>query len=712
MIQDFGKLLGVSITNTGVRRPVREGAGLPSHPHLRCGSGSTLGAYLLGLRRFRECLLRRSGVRGFLLGGCLLLVLASGFALAAQDRGSPVGGSGTEALPTDSADLRERAREIQARFEGYREARIPPATVSGPGAPCDERIGRFCLRHGGDDAPIPPEPPEVGLARNETLRDLAAVAERIPGDGWVLAQRVYYLLEAGNIRAAESLVRRCEGPEEWWCDALLGYVLHQSGRFISSDSAFSTALTAMPADVREWYRTPEFVVDEDGSELFEDAGPDARADLWTRLWLLSDPLYLVEGNDRLTAHLARKTLVRIRQGSLTAYGLPFDEDRDLEELNVRYGGEVGYERIQSTGGAGAGVPLDIRRMVDTRRIVGRHPPDDREYLPTSDFLEDPAEIPPGAWTLDEPEPRTGYVAPYARNVRPLAAQVARFRRGDSLLVVTSYRPASSASAEQGSPSGAEDRPPSEPAPSDEPANPFAAFGPEPDPAPGSDSNAAGNGASQTPTDGSGNRPEGPVESGLFLLDWDGRPVHESRSDRPEGVVTARVPDGEYVLGLEVWEEEASRAWRVRQGLRQATLAPGQSAVSDLLFLDRSGTLPESLDEALPRTLPSIRVDAGGTFTVAWEVYGLRPGETAEVTLGFTRGEPTLLQRVGEYLRLVEPEEPVEIRFEDRAPDRLGTVFRALDVDVPSFEPGVYTLNLEIQLSGRTPMVTSRRLVVE
>lgn len=617
-------------------------------------------------------------------------------------------------LPTDSVELRERAHEIQARFEAYREARIPPATVLGRGSPCDERIGRFCLRHDGDDAPIPAEPPELGLARSQTLGELGAIADRIPGDGWVLAQRIFYLVESGNLRGAESLARQCAGPRGWWCDALLGYVLFQGtplargSRLAAADSAFAAAFEAAPPDVREWYRTPEYVLGEEGRELFEDAEPEERSALRTRLWLLSDPLYLLDGNDRLTAHLARKTLVRIRRGTMTPYGLPFDEDRDLEELNVRYGGEVGYERIQSTGRAGAGVPLDIRNMMDTRRIVGRHPPDDREYLPTGEFLEDPAEIPPGAWTLDEPEPRTGYAAPYARDVSSLAAQVARFRREDSLLVVAAYRPASSAPMRLAGSGGAGDGAGTDPELSDGPTNPFAAFGPEPEPEP----DANGGGPGSAPSDDALPGPDGPVESGFFLLDWDGRPVHESRSNESAGVVTARVPDGEYVLGLEVWEEEASRAWRVRQGLRQESLAQGQSAVSDLLFLEESASLPESLQEAIPRTLPSIRVAAGGAFTVAWEVYGLRPGETAEVTLGFTRGEPGLLQRVGEYLRLVEPDEPVEIRFEDRAPDRLGTVFRALDVDVPSFEPGVYTLNLEVQLEGRTPMVTSRRLLVD
>ena len=34
------------------------------------------------------------------------------------------------------------------------------------------------------------------------------------------------------------------------------------------------------------------------------------------LWMLSDPLYLVEGNDRKTEQYARQVLIRIREGAV------------------------------------------------------------------------------------------------------------------------------------------------------------------------------------------------------------------------------------------------------------------------------------------------------------------------------------------------------------------------------------------------------------
>ncbi|NIP58867.1 MAG: hypothetical protein GWM92_11160, partial [Gemmatimonadetes bacterium] len=538
------------------------------------------------------------------------LVLLPGARATAQAPPDPA----DDSLPTDSAALRELAEETQARFESYRESRIPPAMqgIRRPG--CDERVGRFCLRHQGDEEPVPPEPIEVGLARNEILGTLRRIGERIPGDPWVLGHRVFYLGEKGDWRTAESLPRTCDGPPEWWCGALLGWILHHTGRTVEAQEVFRTAIAGMPPEVAAEYGSPEYLLDSEGRALFEDADDGRRENLWERLWLLSDPLYLEEGNDRLTAHWARRTLVRIRRGSFTPYGIPFDAD--LAELNVRYGGERGWERVMTPTGFGGG-------LRDTRRVIGRHHPDAREYLPEGSFLEDPAEIPPGAWTLDEWEPRTGYAAPYALEMEPLRAQVARFRRGDSLLVVGSYRPGRS----RPEPRRVADRP--APRERERARNPFL---PPPD-----DGSRGGS------EDGGGSEvgPVGPVESGLFLLEWDGTAVHVERAEAAREVVTARVPNGEYVFGLEVREIDASRAWRTRQGLRQDSLALGQAAVSDLLFLRKEGEPPESLEEALPRVRPEIRVTAGDAFTVAWELYGMLPGETARVVLGFTRGEPGL-----------------------------------------------------------------------
>ena len=85
--------------------------------------------------------------------------------------------------------------------------------------------------------------------------------------------------------------------------------------------------------------------------------------------------------------------------------------------------------------------------------------------------------------------------------------------------------------------------------------------------------------------------------------------------------------------------------------------PGLAAISDLLILQGGGEVPTSLDEALPSALPAVRIDAGDAFKVAWELYGLRVGESARVRIGANPARTGLGRRLGEFLRLWNPTSP-------------------------------------------------------
>jgi hypothetical protein len=110
-------------------------------------------------------------------------------------------------------------------------------------------------------------------------------------------------------------------------------------------------------------------------------------------------------------------------------------------------------------------------------------------------------------------------------------------------------------------------------------------------------------------------------------------------------------------------------------------------------------------------MPGVCIRPGDRMVLAWEVYGLRPGDRATVTIGFSEGRPSLLRRFGEFLRIVEPEAPVLLSYEDAGPDALGTVFRSVGMELPELDPGEYTLHVEIGLVGREPMVLSRRVEI-
>ena len=574
----------------------------------------------------------------------------------------------------DSTALLESAKEEQQKFERYRESRLPPEW-SGYGGTCDAIVGRMCLRHGDGEEPEPaPLPVEVELARTDLLRTLSNVGSRIPGDNWVMGQRVYYLVEQKEWFQAESLTRRCQTPDEWWCLALQGYILQSQGLSIEAEPVFEDAIDKMTAEERSRWLALDYLLDDEAKELFEEADPADQESLRRLVWLLGDPLYLVEGNDREVEQHTRQTLIRIREGAENAYELPWDAD--LEELVLRYGGEIGWERgrVQRRS-----TNLDLS---DNRHIIGRHRPHSREFLPTGGFLTDPPGIPVRAWEIDDLAPRTGYAPYYAPIVTTMDAQVARFRRGDSLLVVAGYQPPQTAARPAPSVRNT--------APSDDPFAAFDAF-----PADDPDTGAYGS-----------------VESGVFALTTDGERHIDQRGTSREGVVTAELPNGEYVFGVEVFNREAERAWRVRGGVRQGDLPFGLAGVSDVVLLNTEGDLPLSLEEALPRVLRTVRLKSGQPIVMAWEVYGLQEGESATIGITLQDGDPGLLARAGQFLRLTSPEAPVEMSWEEGGPDQRGTVFRAIGMGLPEIEPGEYDLILSVDLAGRNPIEITRRVVIE
>ena len=635
----------------------------------------------------------------------------------------------------DSLELLEEAKGVQARYERYREERTPPDLASLTNR-CDDMVGRYCFRFPDhidvDEWRAPQQPIELELALTRVLRDLSNIGAKIPGDLWVLGQRVYYLTVLGASTNAANLARRCGGRSHWWCTALAAYVQHERGQWSVAEETFFQALEQMPADTAARWTAPEYLLENSAWESYRKAA-DKKV-LEERLWTLSDPLYLVEGNDRKTEQYARQVLIRIRAEAVNGTGLDWEDD--LEEITLRWGGPEAWsrERDEPRGDS----LVDFRRMVSHRR--------GQEFLPPVEALEDPSQVPQGEWTLGNrvrlelreggaavdplpaggllealtqssqlwdrsidlfgivrdgtvrPAPRTGYTAPYAPVLDILETQVARFRRGDSLLVAGAFAPGpereKSLAAAPRTLAGRDLRAERSVSRSEiqRLTNPFGdvyevpvAFLPE--------------------------VLEENIQSGLFLFDSEGGEQYQVRGEGPKGAFQLRVPNGHYIVGLEVFNPHAKRAWRDRHGLWQDPIVPGLAAVSDLLILEGGGEVPRSLDEALPTALPAVRIEAGDAFKVAWELYGLRVGEAASVRIGVNRGRTGLARQLGEFLRFVEPNEPVVMSYEDAGPDVLGTVFRAVELNFSDLEPGEYTITVEIELSGREPMTVARSISI-
>src|SRR5215467_10746463 len=150
----------------------------------------------------------------------------------------------------DSTRMLRIAHRAQGDFESLRRELLPRTVMVAAGNGCDAVVGRYCfLQQVASDAPQ--EAAEVVDARARLLEILDSLGVMIPGDRWILGQRVRYLIEAARPKAADSLGVVCAAaaPDRAttsWCFALVGYTAQQYGKFARADAAFSLALDELP----------------------------------------------------------------------------------------------------------------------------------------------------------------------------------------------------------------------------------------------------------------------------------------------------------------------------------------------------------------------------------------------------------------------------------------------------------------------------------
>lgn len=602
-----------------------------------------------------------------------LLIATAGLLVgpvAVSSQGQAEGDAWPDRITGDSTELHERARDAQRRFERERVRHLPRVWSPRSG-PCDIRVGRMCQWHDpeGDWTPHPPVS-RIEEAREEFLSLLARVGAHLPGDAWVLGQRVHYLAEAGRWEEALELAEGC--PTEavgWWCPALLGFVLHGIGDYPQGERTFERALAgADEEEVAGWIHA-EDLLDRDARGLAEDLEGEAREAFFLRFWALADPLFLVPGNDRWTGHMARRVMARIRRDARTPFGGWFRSD--MAELLVRYGWEVGWERSRGRPGS----------LSDDRSVVGQQHPRARRFVPTGGVLEDLTGVEPGTWIGEGRTPPATYAPAYAPELGELEAQVAVFRLGDSIVVVGAYR-----------------LPPEEDDEHDPPRR-------------GGEDDDEGTFLFAPPerSDWTGST------GGLFLVPWAGREPGDAlgvrRQGGAEGALSLRAPAGTYLLGLEHLDRDEGRAGRYRMGLHETAHPPGVPVLSDLLLLESGGELPEALDEAIAGARRGTRLQMGEPLRVAFAVYGLREREGVTLRMTLEAADPGLLRRAGEWIGVLDPERPVALDWEEVAEVEPGFHFRALEIELPELEPDRYVLRLAVALRGRTTMVTTRVLEV-
>jgi hypothetical protein len=325
-------------------------------------------------------------------------------------------------LAADSVEISHRVRDLQARFERWRRHMLP-RFYAGPAEHC-LIVGRFCEWHPNiQDYVVPEEGKDIRRARAELLRDLEKASATLPGDEWIVGQRIRYLVESRDT-AAIGVARSCRATK-WWCEALLGLALHVNGNFAGADSAYSMALDDMPSLNRCYWTNLSPLLDDDIRGTYRKMPCAQRAVLNARIWWVADPLYMTPGNERRTEHFSRVMHTALMKDAVNTYGSSWGGD--LAELILRFGWAEKW--TQEWPSAYAPVQPSVtghEREPGFHFFLTQRPPDSVAQI--DDSLFDIKQFPP----------REQYAPIYTRAFVRLDAQVARFRRGDSTRVVAAY----------------------------------------------------------------------------------------------------------------------------------------------------------------------------------------------------------------------------------------------------------------------------------
>ena len=554
----------------------------------------------------------------------------------------------TEQARKDSAAARSRAHSLQARFERMAVRHLPFALGGTP--ECDEIIGRLCVWDGGGDRAPKPEAEEVTAARERLVDELAEVAGEIPGDSWVFGQRILYLVDAGRHAEAASIATRCQLAESWRCAAYLGYVLHRDSDVAGAEDAFGRAMAEMPASMRTEWRDPAPLLDGDLRGWLKDQ-PDSAAAV-EKLWALSDPLYLVDGNDRRTAHYSRWVYSMGQAEARNSFAMPWGDD--MTEVAVRFGWSAGCERLwpEST--------IHPQRM----RVRCLDYPGVSRATPPRSVLERPEGGEKPVWELPPGPPQSVYLSPYLDSLGSLTAQVGRLPRPEGVILLAAWR-------------------------------------------------TPGLAPRQTMrTDGGATG--GDVAAGLFVAQGGAVVLDERTAIAPGGTVrmAAKVPHSEWgVVSVESWAPEDRRAWRLRQRMDFRGAPRDVLALSDLLMIEPESD-PGDADELLEALQPSTVVGGDAPVGVAFEIYGLRPvGETVHFRAWVEAQSEGLLTRFGRWLGIGRREK-ASVSWREVVPRGTGTLLRSFSVRLPGLGRGAYQIVIEVFAEGREPLRTRLPFTVE
>jgi hypothetical protein len=537
-----------------------------------------------------------------------------------------------DALADSVRDAR-RARNEQASFERARRAYLP--ADDGSSGRCDVHVGRFCWW--SDEAPpaLPPEAPSTVARRALLLALFDSLASVHPGDDWLVGMSVHYRIESRDLAGADSAAERCRGTG-WWCAALAGYAAQARGDASYADSAFTAALAAMPDQQRCEWTDIRTLLPGDARGRYERLPCADRASVNARYWTLARPRLASAANDWRTEFLSRRVQAWLARRSLTPQGLGWRDDS--EELLLRFGWPVRWGRVERP----------FATLTPEVSVIGHDPWPSFDFGPREKLLDSLATAASDdeGWDLHSRQSTARYGPHLVDHLIGVSAQLARFRRGDSTLVVAAF----------------------------------------------------------LAHDDSIRSPDARLAAAL----GDGTTVTSAPDSTLSGTLILRLGGDPMVAGVEITDSASRTLARTRVLYAPRTL--GGESLSDLLLYRGDGDPPDDLDAAVLRAIAGERVERAQPVGVYWEAYpaGDR-GDSARVSITVERVDHGFFRSAFQRLGLAEDDSPLTLNWTDTRPVIGDVSTYAVSLDLGKLSPGRYRVSLSLTGAGGTPMTASREL---
>ena len=562
-----------------------------------------------------------------------LLAVAFQLQVAALPAPQAQGVSATHAA--DSTRDLKAARSAQATFEFARRSSLPQGFASR--GQCDVRLGRWCWWLDEVPPKLPPEPSSIVRRRASLIATLDSLGELHPGDNWIAGMRVHYRLDGKDpalTAAADTVARACRATT-WWCLALVGYANHLLGQAAAAESAFVGALENMPDDERCKWQDISVLLPPNTRHYYEGLSCAARRAVEDRYWILGRPRFAAGGNEWRSEFYVRRVQARLADRSANPRGGAWGHDD--EELLLRYGWPVGWSREDQIGSV---VPEPI--------VISYDPVPSFNFAPDEALYDTSASAQNDAWDMKVRTAESRFAPRMLKRVVPVAMQIARFRRGDSTLVVSAFK-ASDDSL-------------------------FAA---------------------------------GPGVLGVTLADGT---IRTTTGTGTNGTAMLMVEHSPLLAGVDVTDTTTFTLARARTLLRPLASGPGLT-VSDLLLFHAEDGAPESVGAALEKAIAGDTLYRERPIGVYWETYGVADqGEALDVAVTVERIDRSWLRGVRQKLKLSDPDSPLRLHWSDARPTEAGEALsRAISLRLGNLEPGKYRITMALGRADQVAATASREV---